>query len=199
MRFRSVIAAAAVPAVIGSALLLSTAANAAPLPQSAVTAVTHEHAAADTTNITGNATVSTANGPAWAYDNLTRKVTATDNGDGTWNVRVDSQGSFSAFASPLDGNAWAGAGSVKGWVTYLVTSTGTPDPANIRGNLPDGTTSTQLLRQFFGDPAAQAAGLHYRFDYNPVTVPADNAVLYEGYQGIYFGMGPDGLHYTQAG
>jgi hypothetical protein len=41
--------------------------------------------------------------PASGYDNLERTVTAVPNRDGTWNVTVASNGSYAAFASPIDG------------------------------------------------------------------------------------------------
>jgi len=46
---------------------------------------------------------------------------------------------------------------------------------------------------------AVVSGLNYSFSYTPVPVPADNAIPYEGYQGITFGAGPNALHYDQAG
>jgi hypothetical protein len=168
------------------------------------TAVAHEHGVSDTTNVAGSATISTGDGPVWAYDNLTRKLTATQTGPDTWAVRIDSQGSFSAFANPLDGNAWTGTGSVKGYVNYTVTSGHAPGDANLAAQLPDTMHSGQIVAQWFGvDPSAVQGAVvnntNYQFTYNPVPVPADNAIPYEGYQGISYGAGPDGLNYTQVG
>jgi hypothetical protein len=213
MRIRTILTAAAAPAAL-AAILLGTAGQAsaqvAPPAQAALTASvkqatisanTHVHNVADTTNVSGDHTGTSDNGPVWAYDDLERKITATQTGTDTWDVRIDSQGSFNAIANPLDGNVWTGGngGSVTGSVNYTVTSTKTPDAKNINGNLPDGTSSTKTLKLFFGDDNAIVVGLTYRFDYSPVPVPDDVALPNQGYQGITWGQGANGQHYVQAG
>src|SRR5262249_16335192 len=122
----------------------------------------------------------------------------------TWQVRVDSHGSFAGFANPIDGNALADggtlAGSVKGWVNYTVTSAKTPSTGNINGNLPDGTTSTAMLKLFFRAQDAQVAGEPYQFNYSPIPVPADHPdTTVSASLGITWGLGPNGLGYQQAG
>jgi hypothetical protein len=213
MRIRTILTAAAAPAAL-AAILLGTAGQAsaqvAPPAQAALTASvkqatisanTHVHNVADTTNVSGDHTGTSDNGPVWAYDNLERKITATQTGTDTWAVRIDSQGSFNAIANPLDGNVWTGGngGSVTGSVNYTVTSTKTPDAKNINGNLPDGTSSTKTLKLLFGDDNAIVVGLTYQFDYSPVPVPDDVALPNQGYQGITWGQGANGQHYVQAG
>ena len=219
MRIRTLLAAAVAPAALAAVLLgtagQASAAVAAPTQATltasmqqagTVTAIAHEQNAPDTTNVAGTGTHDSNNGPQWAWDNMTRKITATPNADGTttWQVRVDSQGSFAGFANPIDGSALANggtlAGSVKGWVNYTVTSAKTPSAANINGNLPDGTTSTAMLKRFFGDPGAQVVGENYQFNYSPIPVPADHPDPAASTSlGITWGLGPNGLGYQQAG
>jgi len=105
MRIRTILAAAAVPAALAVTLLGATSASASAKP-AAYSANAHESGVSDTTNVSGNATQDSPGGPVWALDNLERKLTATQNADGTWAVQISSQGSFSAFASPIDGNTW---------------------------------------------------------------------------------------------
>jgi hypothetical protein len=213
MRIRTILAAAAAPAAL-AAILLGTAGQAsaqvAPPAQAALTASvkqatisanTHVHNVADTTNVSGDHTGTSDNGPVWAYDNLERKITATQTGTDTWAVRIDSQGSFNAIANPLDGNVWTGGngGSVTGSVNYTVKSTKTPDAKNINGNLPDGTSSTKTLKLLFGDESADVVATTYQFDYSPVPVPDDVALPPQGDQGIWWGQGANGQHYLQAG
>ena len=213
MRIRTILVAAAAPAAL-AAILLGTAGQAsaqvAPPAQTALTASvkqatisanTHVHNVVDTTNVSGDHTGTSDNGPVWAYDNLERKITATQTGTDTWAVRIDSQGSFNAIANPLDGKVWTGGngGSVTGSVNYTVTSTKTPDAKNINGNLPDGTSSTKTLKLLFGDENADVVATTYQFDYSPVPVPDDVALPYSGYQGISWGQGANGQHYVQVG
>src|SRR5215813_7892854 len=125
MRIRTILTAAAAPAAL-AAILLGTAGQAsaqvappaqvapaqaaltASAKQATISANTHVHNVADTTNVSGDHTGTSDNGPVWAYDNLERKITATQTGTDTWAVRIDSQGSFNAIANPLDGNVWTG-------------------------------------------------------------------------------------------
>jgi len=139
MRIRTILAAAAVPAALAVTLLGATSASASAKP-AAYSANAHESGVSDTTNVSGNATQDSPGGPVWALDNLERKLTATQNADGTWAVQISSQGSFSAFASPIDGNTWPGVGasasdntgSVKGFVNYTVVSATPPSNAALR-------------------------------------------------------------------
>ena len=201
MRIRTILAAAAAPLALGTVLLAGTAASAATQPVT-YTANAHEAGTPDTTDVAGNATIATSDGPVWAYDHLERKLTAVSNGDGTWAVTIASQGSFAAFANPLDGNAAAFGGAVRGYVNYTVTSDHAP--GRLPAQLPSAEHSGDVVAQWFGVPApavsgAVVSGLNYSFSYTPVPVPADNAIPYEGYQGITFGAGPNALHYDQAG
>jgi hypothetical protein len=210
MRIRTILAAAAVPAALAAALLgTAGAASAAVQQQASYKATAHEANVADTTNVAGNRTINNDGslfgpiGPVWAYVNLERKLTATDNGNGTWAVQVASQGSFSAFANPIDGNAWTGTGSVNGYVNYTVTSDHAPNGANLPAQLPSSLHSADIVAQWFGvDPSAvtgaTVGGVNYHFDYNPIPVPAQPANP-SGYLGISYGQGPNSLHYVQNG
>jgi hypothetical protein len=160
----------------------------------------HEHNVPDTTDVAGSATVATPDGPVWAQDNLERTVTAVQDAGNPqlWHVTVASTGSFASFANPIDGNAWAGSGSVKGSIEFDVTSPAAPAAAGLPAQLNDGEHSTALALDLFGGQGSVTGGGHYQFTYNPVPVPGD-AVYPSGYLGITYGTGHDGLTYTQAG
>ena len=219
MRIRTILAAAAAPAAL-AAVLLGTAgqASAAVNPQGSAAAVTpkpvtysanaHEANVADTTNVSGDTTQLDPNyGPVWAHDNLLRKLTATQISSGTWWVQIASQGSFSAFANPLDGNAWPGTGAVasdntgtvKGNVNFIVYSANPPQGTNLDSQLPDTMRSGQIVAKWFKvDPNSDVSPVDYSFDYSPIPVPSDVA-FDSGVGGISYGKGPNGLHYTQVG
>ena len=128
MRFRTIITAAAVPAVAAGLLLAATGASAAAVPAvttAAVTSVhtaTYEHRVDDTTSVPTGKTDPTGNGPIWAYDNVKRVVTAVPDkaGNNTWDVTVATEGTYSAFANPLTGKPWKGHGHMAGYIEYVV-------------------------------------------------------------------------------
>jgi hypothetical protein len=204
MRIRTIITVAAAPAALAAALLGATAgaASAAVQPQASYTAVAHEANVADTTNVeTGHDLPGL--GPSWANDNLERKLTATQNADGSWAVQVASQGSFSAYANPIDGGAWTGTGSVKGFVNYSVPAGYAPDNSRLPAQLDSSMHSADIVALWFGaDPSlvtgAYVGGVNYHFDYNPIPVPA-SPVYGQGVDGIWYGQGPNSLHYVQNG
>jgi hypothetical protein len=107
--------------------------------------VTHASSHPDTTNCVTN--VSSSNGPVWAYDNLNRQITATPTGtSGVWTVTIVDNGSFAAFSEPNNADCSVNhpidvTGSVRGTITYTVTSTGTPDAVNLSAQT-DGAMST---------------------------------------------------------
>jgi hypothetical protein len=149
-----------------------TAAGASP---GVVKATTHSHQHPDTTNCVTS--VTSDNGPVWAYDNLSRQITATPTAaTGVWTVTVVDNGSFTAFSEPnnadcttdhpLDPNV---TGSVKGSITYTVTSTGTPDAANLPSQLDGAVSTSATIRTLFGDPAATFAGGDYLYTYRAGT------------------------------
>jgi hypothetical protein len=129
---------------------------------------THQNGVADTTfgSSAGDHTKDSPYGPVWAYDNLERKITATQNPDGTWTVVVASQGSYAAFASPIDGNApIATSGPVSGEVTYLVDAGAlVPSGANLSAQSPLSLHSGDLMAALFSGPV-QVKSSSYDFTY----------------------------------
>ena len=173
----------------------------ASVKQTVYKANAHEANVVDTTNVpTGH---DSDGGPTWANDNLERKLTATQNTDGSWAVRIESQGSFSAYANPLDGSAWTGNGSVNGYVNYTVPSGYVPDGSRLPTQLPNTLHSADIVAKWFNAPAsdvhgASVDGINYYFDYNPIPVPASVSFPSDP-KNIAYGVGPNGLHYTQVG
>jgi len=124
LRFRTIITAAAVPAVSAGLLLAATGASAATVTPAVTTAavtsssgpvhaVTYGHLRApvdDTTGVPTGKTDPTGNGPIWAYDNVKRVVTAVPDkaGNNTWDVTVATEGTYSAFANPITGKVLEG-------------------------------------------------------------------------------------------
>lgn len=207
MRIRTILTAAAVPAIIAGSLLgTSLAASASTGPsvnsgygQASYRATAHESNVADTTNVPTFVTDPTY-GPVWAHDDLQRKLTATQLGPNTWWVQIASQGSFTALANPLDGQPWTGTGSVKGNVNYLVTSDHAPVGTNLDSQLPDTMRSGQIVAKWFGVDPANVGAVDYSFSYSPVPVPNDVSPLVTAPgSGISYGQGPNGLGYTQVG
>jgi hypothetical protein len=211
MRIRTILAAAAAPAALAAILLgtaghASAAVNAKPVTYSASA---HEQNVDDTTigGLPGHATTDSPGGPVWAQDNIERKLTATQNSNGTWAVQITSQGTYAASANPLDGKSWDGHGSFNGFVNYTVAA-GTPAPVgtNLPAQLPNDLRSADIVAQWFGlqpgSPDVVAAypnGVHYTFDYNGIQVPtdiADTATALTA-NGVSWGQGPNGQHMVQ--
>src|SRR5215469_8415889 len=104
------------------------------MASSSYQAVTHSANHADTTSVTGTATIPSPGGPVWAYDNLTEQFSVTPAGAGLWNVTINVNGSFQGFADPRmasegstdPGGPLTSAGSVKGTISYLVSSPNAP-------------------------------------------------------------------------
>jgi hypothetical protein len=144
MRFRTILAAAAVPAAL-AAVALGTAgqASAATAPQQFTTHFNQHPDTADSAllaNIPG-ATLSSDGGPVWAFDNITVRLTvspedpAAHNGD-NWRVDVTTTGSFHGFADPVTGLPLVSDGSTKGQISYDVYSAAGPDGAGLPAQQP---------------------------------------------------------------
>jgi hypothetical protein len=130
-------------AVAAAAVLTGSVAAAAPAFASngPSTFTTHMNQNPDTTSLSGGpgVTLSSAQGPVWAWDNLTVKLTpvpqAQPLSDGAnYVVNVDVVGSFHGFADPNGPNAGAALtsdGSVKGTISYDVYSPQGPNGANL--------------------------------------------------------------------
>jgi hypothetical protein len=164
------------------ALLLATVASAATLAfaaagtaaagtgPGATTAVTHTMNHPDTTSASGPGCGTSANGPVWAYDNLSLRYVATPNGTNMYSVTIYAHGSFKAIADPNTCIAASFNGSVDGSITYQVTSTTTPDPGNVPAQQPSGDTGQGdiLVNQLFDGNGAITGGGSYSYTYNPV-------------------------------
>jgi hypothetical protein len=171
MRIRTTIvaAAAAAPAAL-AAVLLGTAgqASAAQLTASVkpVTANTHLNNHPDTTNACGVGLI--GSDCVWAYDNATEKFTLVQQQPGgPWQVTMDYVGSFHGFADPNTGAALTSDGSVKGNITFTVTSNATPDPSRLPGqSASDAHLTANIMALFGNDPSTViSGGDQYTFSY----------------------------------
>jgi hypothetical protein len=146
------------------------------MASSSYQAVTHSANHADTTSVTGTATVPSPGGPVWAYDNLTEQFSVTPAGAGMWNVTINVNGSFQGFADPRmasegstdPGGPLTSAGSVKGTISYLVSSPNTPNRTLLPAQEADGTGLSAALAQLFGGNEQIVGGGSYNFSYNQV-------------------------------
>jgi hypothetical protein len=113
--------------------------------------------------------VSSPNGPVWAYDNLSFRLTATpESGPGNYSVTITAHGSFSQIADPNTGACASGNGSVDGSITYDVSSTTSPDKKNVPAQSPGDTSQGAILNEFFDGNATIVGGGHYSYTYNRV-------------------------------
>ena len=164
MRIRTVAAIVAAPLIAGTALLAGTgAASAATKPPAPVTAATYEAGLPDTTSVeTGT---DSANGPVWAYDDMTRVITAKQTAPGTWTVSFAEGGVYNAIANPLTGVAWHHSGLFGGTISYVVTSAGLPKAANLPRTEPATATHSSIMAQLFRAPVTVTGGGSYSFTY----------------------------------
>jgi hypothetical protein len=168
MRIRTITAAiVAAPVIAATALLAGTgAASAATVkapPVKPVVASTYEAGLIDTTSVpTG---VNSPQGPVWAYDDMTRVLTATQASPGTWTVTFDEGGVYNAIANPLTGAAWQHSGLFGGTISYIVTSAGTPKASNLPRTEPATATHSSVMAQLFGAPVTVVGGGSYDFTY----------------------------------
>jgi hypothetical protein len=168
MRIRTIAATVAAPAIAAAALLAGTgAASAATLTPPAaaklVVASTYEPGLPDTTTVpTGT---NSPQGPVWAYDDMTRVITARQTTPGTWTVTFDEGGVYNAIANPLTGVAWHHAGVFGGTISYVVTSAGLPKAANLPRTEPATATHSSVMAQLFGAPVTVTGGGSYSFTY----------------------------------
>jgi hypothetical protein len=160
----------------GLGAALATSAGASTLPavtmasvQHAVTVrgLTFQNHVEDTTSVPTSVT-DPVYGPVWSYDNLARTIVATRDAanPALWHVTLYSDGSWHAFANPVTGAPYTGSGAMAGWVTYDVTTAGTPSQAHLPLTEPGTMHSADILSQFFGSPASfPVSTLHYSFTY----------------------------------
>jgi len=154
-------------AALGGSVGLPGLAGAAP---GTLTAVTHDHHHADTTSISGPCTLTSDNGPQWAWDNLSFRFSVTPETDpGNYSVTIYANGSFRAFADPNSGACYSHNGSVDGWIQYDVSSTSAPDPALLPAQEPDNTSQGTMLNTLFGGNATIVGGGSYSYTYNQIN------------------------------
>jgi hypothetical protein len=164
-----------------AALLTGGLAAAAPaMASNGVTAVTHSASHPDTTSVSGTATQPSPAGPVWAYDNLAEQFTVvpvSGLADGAnYQVTINVNGSFQGFAdprmasegSPDPGGPLTSAGSVKGTITYDVSSPVAPDPKGLPAQEPDGTGLGTAMSQLFHGQQQIVGGGAYSYRYNQV-------------------------------
>jgi hypothetical protein len=123
--------------------------------------------------------VTSPNGNVWAYDNISRQITDTNNGHGDYTVNVTDNGSFSAFAQPnnKDQNTFypiSATGSLKGTEVWDVTGVQSVDAAALSSQTPDGVSSTQMIEDLLPGANDSTTNLvSYAFSYR-----SDNCSTY---------------------
>jgi hypothetical protein len=133
MRIRTILKAAAVPAIIAGGLLATSAgsaAHAATLTANAnstqVTITTHDVNVPDTTwgSSAGDNCTDEGFGPIWAHDNLERVVKVTQTGSQSYTVAINAHGTYAANADPRDCSLLLNNpnGPVDGVTTYYVSN-----------------------------------------------------------------------------
>ena len=179
MRFRAIAATLAAPAAL-AAILLGTAGSAAASTTATLTAATGGHAVTsergvdDTTSATTGANDPTGNGPIWAYDTVQRQVTWTPDTatPGAWDVTVATFGTYHAFANPITGAPWKGAGLMAGEIQYVVTAPAPPSAAHLPAVSPNTLRSQGIVDELFGQPNGSTAvtmtGGAYNFVYQGI-------------------------------
>jgi hypothetical protein len=150
---------------VGALGLTMMGAGAALAGTGTVTAVTHASDHPDTTNASGPACGISGNGPTWATDNLSRKFSVTDNGNGTFTVVITDHGSFAGFADPNTCQALASNGPIEGTYTLTVTSPTGPDPAGLAPQYRGQVSTSSMVQDLFGDSATSIVGGFYSYSY----------------------------------
>ena len=116
----------------------------------------------------------TGNGPIWAYDTVQRQVTWTPDTatPGAWDVTVATFGTYRAFANPITGAPWKGAGLMAGEIQYVVTAPAPPSAANLPAVSPNTLRSQGIVDELFGQPNGSTAvtmtGGAYNFVYEGI-------------------------------
>lgn len=164
MEIKARIAAFALAAA-GAAGLGGLAAGPALAGNGPVTAVTHASQHPDTTSVSGPGCGTSANGPTWALDNLSRQFSVTDNGDGTYTVTITDHGSFAGFADPTTCQPLTSDGSVSGSYTLTVTSPTGPDPSGLAPQYEGAVSTTDMVRDLFDHNATSIQGGAYNYSY----------------------------------
>ena len=118
---------------------------------------TKSYAHYDTTSNSGNATLTSSNGPVWAMDSLGERwvaaayaVTPTDGANYSVTLTITAGSKFSEFADPNTGNVRVGQGKVFGVLQYDLQSSTPPSAANVPAIQAPNTGLGAVLDQIFG-------------------------------------------------
>jgi hypothetical protein len=159
---RGLLGVAALSAPVSAALVLPIAASAS--PSNTVTATTHLSDRPDTC-------ACTTNNPdqVWAYDNMSRQFTITNNHDGHYTVAITDNGSFSASSEPNSkdltiNHPISANGSVKGTQTIDVTATAGPNTSALPSQLPGSVSTSDMLSSLF--PNGTIGQWDYNYNYH---------------------------------
>jgi hypothetical protein len=158
--------AIAATATLGLGLGIAGTAFAGTSPGTVI-AVTHASSHPDTTNVSGPGTAcgTSSNGATWAFDNLARQFRVTSAGADEWTVVITDNGSFSGFADPANCNALTSNGSIRGTITFDVTSATSPDPAGLAPQYVGDVSTTQMVNALFDGQATSVIGGAYSYSY----------------------------------
>jgi hypothetical protein len=178
MRMRSILVSAVAVAAATAAAVVPTVTSAATASAATNFSVTtHSYGHEDTTTVSGNATLSSDNGPVWAIDSLIEKwsvatYTTTPSDGATYSVllKVTAGSKFSEFANPNTGNVGVGSGKVLGALQYDIQSSSTPSATAVQDPEPPNTSLSTVLDQIFGaGNYSIVGGGNYVFTYNKVA------------------------------
>jgi hypothetical protein len=178
MRIRTIITAAAVPALAGAALLAGTgAASAATTTAPAVTTavvaqtqaqrpvIAHVYQSGVDDTTTATTSEPSPNGYVWAHDNVERVITVKAAGLNQWTVTFNEGGTYNAIANPISGIGWNHTGLFGGTITYTVTDTGTPNASKLPARMPGTAGHGDVMTALFGGVAPTVISAPYHFSY----------------------------------
>jgi hypothetical protein len=178
MRIRTIITAAAVPALAAAALLAGTgAASAATTTAPAVTTavvvkapaqlpvIAHVYQSGVEDTTTAKTSVLGPNGYVWAHDNIERVITVKADGPDRWTVTFNEGGTYKAIAKPITGETWHHTGLFGGTITYTVIDAGTPKASNLPATLPGTNGHGAIMTALFGGVAPTVISAPYHFSY----------------------------------
>jgi hypothetical protein len=162
---RGLLGVAALTVPVSAAVALPMAAHASTTSNSTVKAVTSTIDHPDTTSVSGPGTLSTPNGPQWAYDRLNLTFNGLRDSATTWSVTINARGLYEAIADPNTGAIYEGYGNVSGWLNYEVSSPNMPSAKNLPAVEAPNVSQSDMVTQLFGGNATIIGGGHYNYNY----------------------------------